>query len=232
MMIRLLLRAVAVLATSSASLAAIGVPSSSAGAPTGEVTLGHGSFTATSMTFTGGGATVEPAYDLANGTAVYLLTPNKAPVHVHGTPPPNVAPLYLVVYPVGSGIDPMSLNCAHMTPSATTVADNCPDHGFLVAGGAMAAEPTVYGAGVLGHDHLVGISSSGGDFNVVWEPVLVVFTSMTAAAQRITTLGALQAAADATRVEEIPLPELDFNCAVVSASVYAHGTPAPVVGGT
>lgn len=231
-MIRLLLRATAVIALGSASLVGLGASTSSASTPTGEVTIGHASYTATTMEFTGGGATVEPAYDYATGGTVYILTPTKAKVRVHGTPPPNVAPLYLVAYPVGSGIDPMSLDCAHMTATLTTIADNCPDHGFLVAGGAMALAPTVYGTGVVGHDHLVGLSSTGGDFNVVWEPVLVLFTSMTAAMQHITTLTELEAATAATQIIEIPLPTLDFNCPVVSAAVYAQGTPAPVVGTT
>ncbi len=134
-----------------------------------------------------------------------------------------MAPLYLPVYPVGSGIDPASLNCAHVP------ADNCPDHGPGVAGAAMSIMPTVYGGGVVGHDHLAGIASSGGDFNVIWEPTLVLFTNAAAATHHITTLAQITADLKAGDAIAVPLPNLDFNCAVVSAAAYARGTPAPTV---
>jgi hypothetical protein len=191
-------------------------------APSGQVMYGGASFSAATMSFTGGGGTIEPAFDDATGSLVYLQTPNG--VHVNPTSH-NVAPLYLTVYPVGSGIDASTLNCAHMP------ADNCPDHGPIVAGAAMSILPGVYGNGVLGHDHLVGIASTGGDFNLVWEPVLVLFTNMAAAAQRITTLSALTSALQSGNVIEIPLPQLDFVCARVSAAAYAAGIPAPTVVG-
>lgn len=228
-MLRLMLRAAALISLFASAGLVFGASTSSASAPSGQVMYGNTSFTQATMTFVGGGGTIEPAYNDANGTLVYLSTPNHAVVHPHGTAPHNVAPLYLVVYPVGSGIAPTTLNCEHMTTGGA-VADNCPDHGFLVAGAAMTIEPTVYGAGVLGHDHLVGIASTGGDFNVVWEPVLVLFTSVTAATQHMTTLTALQTAAASTQVIEIPLPQLDFHCSRVSAAAYARGTPSPVIG--
>jgi|SRR5579862_649790 len=230
-MLRLLLRAAALISLVASAALIFGISTSSASVPSGQVMYGSASFTRTTMKFVGGGGTIEPAYNDGNGTLVYLSTPNHAAVHPHGTAPRNVAPLYLVTYPVGSGIAPTTLNCAHMTTGGS-VADNCPDHGFLVAGAAMTIEPTVYGAGVLGHDHLVGIASTGGDFNIVWEPVLVLFTSVTAAKQHITTLSALQSAATSTQIIEIPLPQLDFHCSSVSAAAYARGTPAPVIGTT
>jgi hypothetical protein len=190
--------------------------------PSGQRTIGNTTFSTTSGSFTGGGAVVEPAYDDATGTLVYLSTPTGAKTHPNAH---NVAPLYLPVYPVGSGIDPASLNCAHQP------ADNCPDHGPGVAGAAMGIMPSVYGGGVLGHDHLVGIASTGGDFNIIWEPVLVLFTNAGAATQHITTLSQIDAALAAHQIIEVPLPQLDFNCASVSAAVYNHGTPAPTVVG-
>jgi hypothetical protein len=78
----------------------------------------------------------------------------------------------------------------------------------------------------------VGIASTGGDFNVVWERVLVLFTSATAAKQHITTLSALQFAAASTQVIEIPLPQRGFHRNSVSGAVYARGTPAPVIAAT
>ena len=217
-----------VLATMSLALALsawFGVASVSAAGPSGQVMIGDTTYSSATGHFTGGGGTVEPAIDDANGSTVYLFTPNNAKTHANTH---NFAPLYLVVYPVGSGIDPASLNCQHLLADLTTLHDNCIDHGPIVAGAASASP--VYVRGVVGHDHLVGIASSGGDFNVIWEPVLVLFNSVDASTTRILTLDQLNKAFGAGQVSETPLPSLDFNCASVSAAVYNHGTPAPVVG--
>jgi hypothetical protein len=101
----------------------------------------------------------------------------------------------------------------------------------IVAAVAKGAEPGVYSGGVLGHDHLAGIASSGGDFNVICEPTVVVFTSVQAAAQHITTLAQVNADVAGGRAILIPLPQAD-NCSVVSAAAYARGTPAPTIPGT
>lgn len=200
--------------------------------PSGQRMYGHTSFDATAGVFTGGGGTIEPAYDDSTGTLVYLQTPNNAHVNFSHVPidpstgmPVNVAPIYLPVYPVGSGIDPASLNCAHMP------ADNCPDHGPLIAGLAMGAVPAVYAGGVLGHDHLVGIASTGGDFNILWEPVAVLFTNPAAATHHITTLAEINAAVAAHNAIEIPLPPATFHCSSVSAAAYWKATPSPTVVG-
>ena len=217
------IHAAAVVATLSLSLFGLcGIPAASANYPSGQNMIGTTSFDTTSGSFTGGGGTIEPAYDDMTGTLVYLLTPNGARPHPNSH---NVAPIYLPVYPAGSGIDPASLNCAHVP------ADNCPDHGPAVAGAAMSIVPSVYGGGVLGHDHLIGIASTGGDFNILWEPVLVLFTNAQAATQHITTLAQIDAALSAGDVIEIPLPALTFHCSSVSAAVYNSGTPAPTVTG-
>ena len=210
----------------------VGLSAASASSmPSGQRTVGNSTFSTASGTFTGGGGVVEPAYDDANGTLVYLLTPTNAKTHPNAH---NVAPLYLPVYPVGSGIDPASLNCAHMS------ADNCPDHGPGVAGAAMGISAqrgfgSVYAGGVLGHDHLVGIASTGGDFNVIWEPTLILFTNAAAARTHITTLAQINAALNPPsgppQAIEVPLPQLDFSCASVSAAVYNRGTPAATVVG-
>jgi hypothetical protein len=197
--------------------------------PTGEVMYGNTTFDATSGHFVGGGGAIEPAYDAANGNLIYLQTPNKVPVNPATKIDPstqmpiNVAPIYLPMYPVGSGIDASSLNCMHLP------ADNCPDHGPLVAGIAQSAVPAVYGVGVIGHDHLVGIASTHGDFNVLWEPVLVLFTNSAAATHHLLTLDAINADVASGDAIEVPLPPATFHCSVVSAAAYARGTPAPTV---
>ena len=192
-------------------------------APSGQVMYGNTTFDPSTGHFVGGGGTIEPAYNDTTGTLIYLQTPNNAKVHPNDH---NVAPLYIPVYPVNPGFT-ATFNCAHMP------ADNCPDHGPGVAGAAMGLRPDVYGKGVVGHDHLAGIASSGGDFNVLWEPTLVLFTSAKAVADvgHITTLAQITAALKNKQVFLVPLPELDFNCSVVSAAAYARGIPAPTVVG-
>lgn len=194
--------------------------SSASGVPSGQRMIGNTSFSTATGRFTGGGATVEPAYNDANGSLVYLLTPTNAKVSAKAP----VAPIYLPVYPVGSGIDPASLNCAHLP------ADNCADHGPEVSGAPPIVNNPVYANGVLGHDHLVGVASTGGDFNFKWEPTLIVFNNAQAATHHITTLAQIEAAKLAGDITVIPLPALDFNCSIVGAAVYNRATPAPTVG--
>ena len=199
------------------ALAAVGVlvaPSAAmAGAvPSGEVTVGR--------------TVVEPAYNDVTGTLVYLSTPMGTAGHVHATTH-NVAPLYLPVYPTADASWLGTLNCQDRVDALGHV-ENCPDHGPAIVGLAQSVNPTLYGApgsqGVLGHDHLVGIASSGADFNVLWEPVVLLFTSA-AAVTHLTTDSQVDAAIASGAVTVIPLPQATFVCAVVSASVYNHGTP-------
>jgi len=53
--------------------------------------------------------------------------------------------------------------------------ENCPTHGNAISGLALAQEPSVYGAGVAGHDHLMDFPG-GDDFNIAWKPMVVLFT--------------------------------------------------------
>lgn len=202
---------IAITATIAFSVLGSPSPASATVLPTGEVTFGR--------------TVVEPAYDDSTGALVYLSTPMGAQANpVFGK---NVAPIYLPVYPVGSGVG--TLNCQDTT--ATTV-ENCPDHGGHVAGAAEQIMPSVYGvpgaAGVAGHDHLVGIASTGGDFNILWEPVLVLFTPSAVhdgVIRHITTLADINQLVSAGYAIEIHNPAATFNCAVVPASVYNLGTP-------
>src|SRR5579859_3185929 len=90
--------------------------------PSGERTLGN--------------ATIEPAYNDANGSIVYLLTPNRlAPLGasnpINTVDSNAVAPLYLVVYPPGTG---GTFNCKG-------VPGNCPDHDTVVADVVTSTPP-------------------------------------------------------------------------------------------
>lgn len=179
--------------------------------PSGEVQVGQ--------------TVIEPAYDDATGSLVYLSTPMGTAGHVNPVFQRNVAPIYLPMYPVGAPVG--TLNCQDTT---ATTSENCPDHGPEVAGATMAISAangfgSVYANGVLGHDHLVGIASTGGDFNVLWEPVLVIFTNASAASRHVTTLSQITALISNHDVIEVPIPQATFHCASVAAAVYNNGVP-------
>lgn len=162
-----------------------------------------------------GNVSIEPAYDYSTGTLVYLGTPIKSPFPTKANAAHATAPLYLIEYPPGSSVG--TLNCMG-------VPGNCPDHDGEVAGAAMSFQPTVYGSdptAIPGHDHLVGAANTGGDFNVAWEVVEVVFTS-TAAVHHITTLSDLWTAKNNGQVELHDLG-FAFTCNIVPATAYWQG---------
>jgi hypothetical protein len=87
--------------------------------------------------------------------------------------------------------------------------------------------PSVYGtdpAAVPGHDHLVATPASGGDFNVAWEVIEVLFTNKAAANTHLTTEAAIDAAVARGDAIEVDLG-FAFHCSVVSAAAYEKGTP-------
>jgi hypothetical protein len=177
-----------------------------------------------------GQAAIEPAYDDSTGTFVYLLTPQRlAPLGpsnpINSVNPHAVAPLFIVVYPPGTA---GTFNCMG-------VPGNCPDHDAVIAGvatGSTTSTNNIYGSNpnlVPGHDHLVGIARTGGDFNVPWRVYIELFTSK-AAVTHITKLSELQAAWDSGAILKtlsgIGIDTgITFVCAVVSQSVYLGGTP-------
>jgi len=161
-----------------------------------------------------GQSVLEPVYnDEQAGTIGYVSTPLHAPMHAN---PKAWSPFYVPVYPVGSTVG--TLLCQ------TTPTENCPDHGPGIAAAAAQIVPGVYGSGVLGHDHLMDFPG-GADFNVAWEPILVLFTSKAAANEHLLTDSQIEAAVDRGDAIEVPVPALTFHCAAVSAAVYALGKP-------
>ncbi len=162
-------------------------------------------------------ATLEPFYNAEHaGQIGYLLTPNNAPMKAA---PAAWSPLYVVVYPTTTTVA-ATLNCMHFGPGN----DNCPSHGNAVAGAAASIEPSVYGGGVRGHDH-VGDFPGGADFNFAWEPILVLFTNAAAANQHLVTDAQIAEAVASGDAIEIPLPQLTFNCASVSPTLWNMATP-------
>lgn len=186
-------------------VAAVATTSAAAGTlPSGEVVVGQ--------------TVVEPVYDDITGAVRYVSTPIHTPNPVKANPR-AWAPFYLPMYPASAGASVGTLLCMDVP------VENCPDHGPALAGAAMAIIPSVYGGGVIGHDHLMAGPASGGDFNVAWEPILVLFTRPAAANEHLITEAQVDAAVARGDAIEIPLPGLTFHCAVVSAAVYGLGTP-------
>ena len=203
------LRRAMLAAAATAALLAAAVPVNATTGPSGDRLIGNPA--------KGHGAAIEPAYDYNTGDPTYILTPTGAPfpskANAHA-----VAPLFIVVYP--ASYPGWTLDCMG-------VPGNCPDHDGLIAGAATAVEPGVYGtdpAAVPGHDHLIGLANTGGDWNVAWHVYVVLFTNSAAANTHVTTLTQLQA--DLGSGDAISLDSgIVFNCSAVPASLYWSGTP-------
>ena len=168
-----------------------------------------------------GNTAVEPAYDDMTGGLIYLSTPGHlAPLGptnvIQKVNPHAVAPLYLIVYPAGT---PGTLNCMG-------VPGNCPDHDGAIAALASSTVPSVYPDpnAIPGHDHLVGVARTGGDFNAAWRVYVELFTSA-AAVRHITVLSDLNAAKASGDITEVDTG-IVFLCSVVSESAYLAGSPA------
>ena len=177
-----------------------------------------------------GGTSVEPAINLADGSTLYLLTPDKAPNPSHANTAHATAPLYLVFYPNSSSVPVGSFNCS---PT------NC-DHLPVVPQGIVNgfSSSSVYPTGTVnspflgnqtgglykGHDHLVGKNPTG-DFNVAWEVWLVVFTptgvANLPASTRITTLDQLNSYLGSGYVKKVDAG-FAFNCSIVPENVYTQ----------
>jgi hypothetical protein len=191
-------------ASASLVLAAVAaIPGGAASIPSGQRTLGQ--------------SVLEPVYnDEQAGQIGYIMQPEYTAQPVNANPT-AWSPFYLVVYPVGSTAATTFL-CAHLP------VDNCPTHGPGIAALAQSMEPGVYGAGVIGHNHLMDFPG-GADFNIAWEPVIVLFTNKAAANEHVLTdtrIDELVASGDAI---EVPRPQRTFICASVPATIYERATP-------
>lgn len=151
-----------------------------------------------------GQVTIEPAIDDSTGDQIFLLTPNNVPTPSQAAERSH-APLYLPLYPKISTIPDDSLNCQ---PT------NC-DH----------IQTFVYP--IKGHDHLVGMASTNGDFNVAWDVIVVGFTAKGfadgAINNRILTLTQLNNALTNQDVYEVNTG-FSFNCSITSQNTYLNGT--------
>ncbi len=167
-----------------------------------------------------GQTAVEPAYNAADGSLIFLLTPVKA------SPPKvanagAVAPLFLVEYPPNTSFD-VPFNCQG-------VPGNCPDHDGPVANVATSNQPDVYGtdpSAVPGHDHLVTAPGTPGDFQVAREVIEVLFTPKAVtdhAITHLTTRAEVDAAVANGHAVKIDLG-FALHFSVVPAAAYNPGT--------
>jgi hypothetical protein len=167
---------------------------------------------------------LESVFNAENyGEIGYINTPNGTQ-HPVPSNPKSWSPIFVVEYPKGSTINTGGtgatgpLSCWHMPT------ENCPSHGNALAGAAASIMPSVYGAGALGHDHVMDFHGADG-WNVAWEPILVLFTNSAAANTRLLTETQIANAVTAGNAMEVPLPSAAFHCSQVSESVWALSTP-------
>jgi len=192
------------------------------------------SFAAAAGAFSGqvffGQTSVEPAVNLADGSTIYLLTPDKAPNPSHANPTHATAPLYLVFYPNSSSLPVGAFNCSPTNCNHLPVVPPPVVNGLGV--GSVYPTGTVNspflgtqtGGLYKGHDHLVGKAPTG-DFNVAWEVWLVVFTPQGVNAlpnnTRIMTLDQLNTYLRNGWVRKVDAG-FAFNCSIVSETVYTQ----------
>jgi hypothetical protein len=177
---------------------------------------------------------VEPAIDYSTGGTIYLLTPIKAPFPAKANAVAT-APLYLPLYPVSSTVVADDLNCQPTNCDHANVLP-FPDPGFY--GALPGTDPACvdFNGGapcslVKGHDHLVGVAKTHGDFNVAWTVKPVIFTHKAfedgKINERITTLNQLMAVVQSG--DAVIAPDLvTFNCSVTSERTYELGTPVVI----
>jgi len=171
-----------------------------------------------------GRSVLEPVYnDEQAGEIGYIKQPTNAPQPVPANPV-AWAPFYLVVYPVNSTVAmTTTLLCRH-----TPAPDNCPTHGNGIATLALAQEPSVYSVGVAGHDHLMDFPG-GPDFNIAWEPTVLLFTPKGATDgtvnEHILTDAQISAAVLNGDVKVVKLAARTFICASVPERLYDMATP-------
>jgi hypothetical protein len=163
-----------------------------------------------------------PLYDWDTGKIIVGSTPVNcqyvdtcAPGTSKVVPKSQIQPFYLVVYPLGVKVP---VECLHVP------ADNCPDHGPLIADGAKKLVPSVYGEGVLGHNHLSAPLGSK-DYRVIAEPILVLFKTRAAANQLVTTKKQVMDLVKKGVAFLYPAPQYTFINYIVDPKLYDQGTP-------
>ena len=177
---------------------------------------------------------IQVALDGETGKTVFILTPDKAPAPT----PTNAAaqaPIYLIAYPVQSTIPADHLDCTVTNCKGLNVLPFANSSYGELSGTSAACEAFNQGkpcSPVEGHDHIVGTPFTGGDFNVAWHKVLVVFTAKgfqnKAYNTRITTVNQLEGLLSEGYIKTMDVPSSSFNCNLVPETRYEQGTPVTV----
>jgi hypothetical protein len=177
-----------------------------------------------------GQSTIEPAYDDMTGDLIFLLTPNHTPLNVNSNPQ-SWAPIYLPMYPVGTTVGPLNCipqNCDHLQvlPPDLVAALGL---GSVYPTGTISTKYGQFTGGlVAGHNHLVGIARTSGDFNIAWHVYLILFTPKGVADgatnQNLTTLSQMQGALNNGDAVGPIDSGIVFHCSAVSEAVYLQGS--------
>lgn len=183
--------------------------------PTGQVAFGR--------------VTVEPAYDDMTGSLIYLLTPDKAPFPSKANSIAT-APMYLPMYPTSSTVslfNCLPTNCDHVQVLPPGLVTSLGLQSVYPTGTISTKYGSFTGGLVKGHDHLVGVAKTGGDFNVAWHVYLVLFTPQGVGNgtinQPLRTLQDVNAAI--ARGDAVgPIDSgIVFNCSITSEATYLRG---------
>ena len=176
-----------------------------------------------------GMSTTEPAVNDANGSLIFLHTPDKVPFPSNSNPR-AAAPMYIPMYPTTSPINPATLNCQPHNCNHLNVLPFFDPAGAYASGGADCIQYRLPKDGcslVIGHDHLVGVPHTG-DFNVAWHVTLVVFTPLGvtngAVNARNLTLEQIATLVKNNYAFLADTP-VTFNCSIVPSTVYYKGVP-------
>jgi hypothetical protein len=176
-----------------------------------------------------GQVSIEPAYDDANGNLIFLLTPDHVAIPSQSNPV-AWAPIYLPMYPVNSTVSDLNClptNCDHVQTLPSALVSALHLESVYPDGTITTKYGTFTGGLVSGHDHLVGVANTGGDFNVAWQVYLVLFTpqgvSDGAINHKLLTLQAINdAIANGDAVGPVKTP-ITFNCSITSEATYLNG---------
>jgi hypothetical protein len=184
-----------------------------------------------------GNSIIGPVFDSATGKTVFVRQALGAPMPVNSNVN-SMVPVYVVVYPRTSTIPADSLNCQPTNCDHLNVLP-FPDLDYGLASDSQCQQ---WNGGspcslVLGHNHLFGVPSDGGDFKVPHYVKLVVFThqafaecltnadcAMNGAVKTLAQLQALVASGDAI-VLDTPIT---VNLSVVPERTYELGTPTVI----
>ena len=199
------------------AVAGVSLPSKAVAVDSGQRTFGQ--------------AEVEPAVNDADGGTIYLLTPLKSPFPSKANEKHAAANMYITMYPVSSTVPAFELNCQPTNCDHLNVLPfSSPDYGALAGSNKACVD---FNGGdpcspVKGHDHLVGVANTGGDFNVAWHVQLVIFTHAAFLDHKINTrvttldqINALVKSGDAF-IADTPIT---FNCSITAERTYDIGTP-------